>query len=127
MLSSIVTINITHDLWFWLTIFEFFLLIVSGYILFKRKDNVSDTKNTSLRKAKNNQIDMNDLLDNINRSRELYKELSVFCHPDKFVNTTKYRAAEIFFQEITKNRRNYKELISLKERVKIELDIEIAE
>lgn len=37
------------------------------------------------------------------------------CHPDKFVNTSKEKIAEEIFQEISKNKRNYEELVMLKD------------
>ena len=59
-------------------------------------------------------IDMNNLMNSIHRSRELYKELSSKYHPDRFVNTPEYEIAEEIFQRISKNERNYKELTLIK-------------
>ncbi|MBK6902420.1 MAG: hypothetical protein IPH04_06325 [Saprospirales bacterium] len=63
-------------------------------------------------------IDMNNLMNSIHGSRELYKELSKACHPDKFINTDKHKIAEEIFQNISMDKRNYEKLLAHKERAK---------
>jgi curved DNA-binding protein CbpA len=67
--------------------------------------------------------DMKNLVNSIAKSRELYKELSRQCHPDRFVNTDLQPTAEDIFQEISRNKRNYKILLALKERAIEKLNI----
>lgn len=76
-------------------------------------------------KAKNTSIDMNNLMDSINNSNSLYKELSRKYHPDRFVNTPKQELAEKIFQEISRNKRNYEKLTLLKQQAESELDINL--
>ena len=70
-------------------------------------------------------IDMSNIMDSINQSRDLYTKLCSLCHPDRFVNTPKEKIAEEIFQEISKNKRNFKELSLLKTREKIEMDVDM--
>ncbi|MCH3884774.1 hypothetical protein [Tenacibaculum aquimarinum] len=66
---------------------------------------------------------MDALMNNINSSKLLYKELSRVCHPDRFVNSDKQKIAEEIFKNISKNKRKFKELEILKERAINELKI----
>ena len=62
-------------------------------------------------------------MNSIHHSKELYKELSKRCHPDKFVNTSKQEIAEDIFQRISKNKRSYEQLMLIKEEAKSKLDL----
>lgn len=66
---------------------------------------------------------MGNLMNSINNSSELYKELSRKCHPDRFVNSPDQKLAEEIFQEIARHKRNHEKLIALKERAIAELNI----
>ena len=66
---------------------------------------------------------MNNLMDSIHNSRNLYKELSKKCHPDRFINDPKQKIAEEIFQEISENERNFEKLSLLKLRAINELNI----
>jgi chromosomal replication initiation ATPase DnaA len=68
---------------------------------------------------------MNKLMDSINNSKSLYKELSKKYHPDRFVNTSKHLLSERLFQEISKNKRNHENLILLKKQAESELGTNI--
>jgi hypothetical protein len=50
-----------------------------------------------LKNSKNNKIDMNNLMDSMHKSRNLYKELSKKCHPVRFINNPKQKIAEEIF------------------------------
>ena len=62
-------------------------------------------------------------MNSITHSKELYKELSKKCHPDRFVNTHLQEVADKLFQEITANQRNHKRLTELKKQAQNELNI----
>ncbi|HLU86830.1 MAG TPA: hypothetical protein VKZ44_03675, partial [Taishania sp.] len=83
----------------------------------------SDLPKEKLKTAKSTSIDMDNLMNSINGAGELYKELSRKCHPDRFVKSDKQSLAEEIFQEISKNKRNFKALQDLKVRAKNELEI----
>ena len=56
------------------------------------------------------------IANSISKSRELYKTLIVKVHPDKFLDSNKEIATELSAR-ITKAKRNYDELTSLKTEV----------
>lgn len=111
--------------WFWLSIVEFIVIIFLLIRLKKKKTELafSDLPKDKMKTAKSSNIDMDNLMNSINGSRDLYKELSKACHPDKFVNTEKQKIAEDIFQDISKDKRNFEKLLALKERAKNELNI----
>lgn len=111
--------------WFWLSIVEFTVIIFLLIRLRKKKTELafSDLPKDKMKNAKSSAIDMDNLMNSINGSRDLYKELSKACHPDKFVNTEKQKIAEDIFQDISKDKRNFEKLLALKERAKNELNI----
>jgi cytoskeletal protein RodZ len=104
------------SIWLWIALIE---LIIIVWLLFKlRKQNnpqldLKNVKKSDLKKSSED-VNMGDLVNSIYKSRELYKELSKRCHPDRFVNTDLEVIAEKLFQEISKNKRNYKQLVALK-------------
>jgi len=89
------------------------LLII--YILNRRKSA------TGLEALKRQNIDMENVMFDIHRSRELYNELKVKCHPDRFIGLDKMQQAEKIFQELSDNKHNYLKLLELKERINNEL------
>ena len=108
--------------WMWLAIAEFgiiALLILKGKV---------KTKETAKQKFKNESlgqdIDFNNIINSSFNSIQLYDELKVKCHPDKFpTNKDKNRIAVAIFQEITKNKTNIKRLLELKEEAIQKLNI----
>jgi hypothetical protein len=117
--------NGTTSIWFWVALVEFALIVL---LLFRVKKKVADLKfgdlsKDNLRTAKKTDVDMNDVMNNINSSKGLYKKLSRTCHPDRFINSDKQKIAEEIFQEISRNKRNFKKLTELKERATAELNI----
>jgi len=73
-----------------------------------------------------NSIDFDNIINSSFNSNEVYNELKVKCHPDRFPNDdVKNTIAENLFQEITKNKNNIKRLLELKEKAKQELNINI--
>ncbi len=115
--------NFTTRIWIVIAIIEF--LVILFLLLKKKKTNLdySDVNQSEIKKMKNQDIDMDNLMNSINHSKELYKELSKKCHPDRFVNTPLQEVADKLFQEITANQRNHKRLTELKEQAKTELNI----
>jgi hypothetical protein len=113
------------SIWFWIALVQMIFLV---FLVFKLKNKSANHKFKSISKdkirdMKSSDIDMGDLMDSINSSKELYRQLSKQCHPDKFINSQKQKKAEIIFQEITNNKRNYKNLLKLKHRASEELEI----
>jgi hypothetical protein len=113
------------SVWFWIAIVELSIIV---YLLIKVKNQNQNLTFNNIPKSKLNavktaNIDMDGLMQSINGSRDLYKELSKVCHPDRFINTVHEKIANDIFQEISMNKKDFKELTKLKERAKIELNI----
>jgi hypothetical protein len=100
-----------------------FLVILLLLLNKKKKTDFSDLNKSDFKKMKSQDIDMENLMNSITNSKELYKELSKKCHPDRFVNTELQFIAEKIFQEISENKRDYNSLLKLKERAIKELNI----
>ncbi len=117
-----------YSIWFWVSIGEFFVIILLLLNLKKRKYTLafSDLDKSDVKRIKNTKtqsINMDNLMDNIHGSRKLYKELSNKCHPDRFVNKPEQTLANEIFQEITENKRNFEKLNEIKVRATNELNI----
>jgi len=119
------TDSTSFSIWLWIALFEF---VIIAFLLFKLKKKGSDLKfgdlsKEKIRNAKKSEVDMNNLMNSINGSKDLYKELSRTCHPDRFINSDKQKIAEQIFQDISKYKRDFKKLTELKERAITELNI----
>jgi alcohol dehydrogenase YqhD (iron-dependent ADH family) len=117
----------TNNYWMWIAVAEF---LVIGYLTFKlvnkKKVKFEQAGGDILNEAKNSNVDMDNLMNSINKSRQLYKQLSAKCHPDRFpADEEKRKMADELFQDITKNQRNYNKLLELQEEAKQKLNITI--
>ena len=120
ILSNIPSISI----WFWIAMLEFIWilwLLLKTHGQKRRKLDFSEMKKPDLKKS--GSVDMPNLMNSLFHSEELYKELSRKCHPDRFVNTPEQEVAEDIFQRISRNRRNYKQLVLIKEEAQNKLKI----
>ena len=100
--------------------FVILLILVLSKKSLPKNERLQRFKNESM----NHEIDFNNTISSAFHAEELYDELKVKCHPDRFpMNPEKSRTAEMFFQEITKNKHNMKRLLELKEQAKHELNI----
>ena len=112
------------SIWFWIAIIEFMLIIWLLLELQKHKRGKLDFADVNKADLRNSgDVNMDNLMNSIHHSRELYKELSSKCHPDRFVNTAEHEIAEEIFQRISKNKRNYQQLLELKEEAKNKLNL----
>ena len=117
--------SVTISLWFWIALLELIIILLLFWKLNKKQNNLKfgDISKDKMKNAKRSDIDMENLMNSINGSRDLYKQLSRTCHPDKFINTDIHKIAEEIFQEVSKDKRNYNKLIALKQRAEMELNI----
>lgn len=124
--SIITTIfdNLDNMIFFWITISIFGLTLILFFIFKKINKNHSFPYDeiSNIKKYRNSNIEMDNLMENINESGNLYKELSRKYHPDRFVNSPNQYLAQEIFQEITKNKRNVKMLLTLKKRAMEQLE-----
>ncbi|MGR7813784.1 hypothetical protein [Lacinutrix undariae] len=113
-----------------IAVLELLIIVVLLFFIFKisvrnNKDlEFSDIDKKKLKKESiNSGVNMGDLMDNINLSKSLYKQLSKTCHPDRFIGTDKNENAQEIFQEISNHKRDYKKLQELKLRAENELNL----
>lgn len=89
---------------------------------FNKKQNrllLDDIKNDN-----KNEVDMNNIISSMFHAEDLYNSLKVRCHPDKFIHDPELeQKANLLFQDITENRRNFKKLNELKKIAENELNI----
>ena len=108
--------------WMWLAIAEFGIIT---FLILKEQLKPKDTakqrfKNESLKQD----IDFGNIINSSFNSIQLYDELKVKCHPDRFpTDKEKNTIAENIFQEISKNKNNVKRLLELKEEATQKLNI----
>lgn len=112
------------NVFMYISILEAVAIIVLGVLLLVEKQKHSK-KNELKQKLKNSEdTDFGDVFQSAFHAKEVYDELKVRCHPDRFVSSEeKQNIANELFQEITKNKNNYKKLVELKERATKELNI----
>lgn len=110
----------SYNYWMWIAILE--LIIIVFLISFRKKPE--STRVQFKREAKDGNIDFGNIINSSFHVKPLYDELKVKCHPDRFPNDKeKSEIALDLFQEISKNKTNYKKLIELKELAKQKLNI----
>ena|SRR5665647_1533723 len=111
------------SVWLWIAIFEFFVIIFL-FFRWRTHSKTPNFKNSMKEKSLMEEIDFGNIIQSSFHTQPLYDELKVKCHPDRFPNDElKNKVADALFQEITKNKTNYKKLVALKERAKQELNI----
>lgn len=113
----------TKNVWMWLAIAE---LIVIWYILFIHPKRIPkhNSKAKFKKESLENEIDFGNIILSSFKATQLYNELKVTCHPDRFAtDEAKSTIANSLFQEINKNSTNYKKMIELKEDAKRTLNI----
>jgi hypothetical protein len=108
--------------WLWISIIEFVFII---FLVIKHKIKTKDTIKQKFKKESlEKEIDFNNIINSSFNSKQLYDELKVKVHPDRFsTDKEKNIIANKLFQEITENQNNAKRLIELKEEAKQKLNI----
>jgi hypothetical protein len=94
----------------------------------KRKMSLVDSANLSggFSGKKEEEIDMNNIIQSIFHADSLYNKLKIKCHPDRFVHDIKLmEKADDLFKEITENKRDFKKLRELQIIVENELHVTI--
>lgn len=109
--------------WLLIAIVQLIIILILLINLNRKRKQLALSQISELANARINPVDMGALMNDITLSRELFKELSSSCHPDRFTDVDLKKKADALFQEITKNKRSYSSLISLKKRAKDELNL----
>ena len=117
----------TITIWFWVALIELFLITYLIIRLNRKRSPLKfgDILSDKIRNAQNSDVDMDNLMNSITGSKNLYKELSRTCHPDRFINSSKQNISVEIFQEISKNKRDFNKLSELKKRAIAELNINL--
>lgn len=84
--------------------------------LFKKKKNDIEI-NQLINNYKKQKVNMNDLMQSINKSNDLYNKMKIEFHPDKFLNSAFYNEILSHYQEITKSKRDYLKLFEINEKL----------
>jgi hypothetical protein len=111
----------------WISFTEFIIIIgLLTYIRNVRSHSTFDiqTKKQKIKDLQKTPIDMKNIMDNITKSKALYKILSSKCHPDRFTDESIKLKADVLFQEISQNRSNYLKLLELQKEASINLHIQ---
>lgn len=98
------------------------LLLILFFIISNMKMKHSKEYQARQRILREDQIDWNNTM-YVFKAQELYNQLKVVCHPDRFTDPQLNSVATDLFQRITKNKTNYKELLKLQEEARTKLNI----
>mgnify|MGYP003462852693 FL=1 len=117
--------TLLQNLWFWIALAEFLLLLAFILLQFRKRKHIETEAERIKRKVmQEGEIDFGNTLKSAFHAQELYDELKVRCHPDRFpADAEKNRIATEIFQKIVESRNNYKSLLELKARAEQELEI----
>ena len=86
---------------------------------FSRRKEIHRAK----KKVLDEQIDFDNIVSSAFHAKELYDELKIKCHPDRFHDSETIAKATELFQAVTENKGNYEILLKLKDRIYNELPI----
>ena len=114
----------SNNFWMWFALLELFIIFYLIFIIIKKESKKESEKEKFKQEAMEGDIDFDNIINSSFHVKPLYDELKVKCHPDRFPNDKeKNEIALNLFQEISKNKTNYKKLIELKELAKQKLNI----
>ena len=110
------------DVWFYIAMVEF--VIIFFLLLFAFRRGTTRVEKQKLRESIKRDVDFQNIINSSFHATEIYNELKVKCHPDRFIGDVEKNAtANRIFQEVTKNKMNYKRLQELKKEAEESLGI----
>ena len=110
------------DVWFYIAMVEF--VIIFFLLLFAFRRGTTRVEKQKLRESIKSDVDFQNIINRSFHATEIYNELKVKCHPDRFIGDVEKNAtANRIFQEVTKNKMNYKRLQELKKEAEESLGI----
>ena len=110
------------DVWFYIAMVEF--VIIFFLLLFAFRRGTTRVEKQKLRESIKSDVDFQNIINSSFQATEIYNELKVKCHPDRFIGDVEKNAtANRIFQEVTKNKMNYKRLQELKKEAEESLGI----
>ena len=121
-ISKITEADESTNWWMWIALVE--LGIIAYFIVKEKFKSKVSAKQQFKSESLKQDIDFNNIINSSFNSVKLYDELKVKCHPDRFpTDKEKNLIAESIFQQITKNKTNFKRLLELKEEAIQKLNI----
>ena len=103
------------DCWFWVALVEL-LFVVTSVIYIRKIGKFSFSRELKKTIKAEEVIDFDNTMMSAFHSQELYNELKVKYHPDRFPNDAeKNELATTLFQQIVENKNNYNRLLEIKE------------
>ena len=110
------------DVWFYIAMVEF--VIIFFLLLFAFRRGTTRVEKQKLRESIKSDGDFQNIINSSFHATEIYNELKVKCHPDRFIGDVEKNAtANRIFQEVTKNKMNYKRLQELMKEAEESLGI----
>ena len=110
-----------NNKWFFISLIEFVVIILLLYKNRRKKD--LEFADQEIKRSKDADIDMDNVLRSINLAPELYKKLCRVCHPDRFAGKPQEEIANRLFQELQLVQNNYAALTDLRIQIELELGI----
>lgn len=111
------------DAWTVISALEFAVIMFLIFTALRRRESTprmsAMKKNIILEK-----VDFGNILDSAFHAEELYEQLKVKCHPDRFIGDERKNAAALeIFQQLGQYRHDIKALDRIRQRAEDELDI----
>ena len=101
-------------------------IILAVVVVLAKIYRIKHSQNELTRKKVLNEgtINFNATIQSAFHSSDIYDQLKVKCHPDRFVDDPeKMKMADALFQQISKNKNNYKRLLELKAEAEQKLNV----
>jgi hypothetical protein len=109
----------------WTVIAVLELAVIIVLLALHNRKPVVNNKNAELKKkVMAETVDFDNIVNSAFHSVDLYNQLKVKCHPDRFPDDAEMNAKALeIFQQIAKNKNNLKKLEELKQRAINELNV----
>ena len=121
---SVKKVQVDHSLNLWMMIAFIEFGIIVYFLIYNKSKAKDNSKKKFKEEALKNMVDFDNILNSSFNSLQLYDQLKVKCHPDKFPNDPILNSyAVIIYQEISHNKTNIKRLLEIKEEAKLKLNI----
>ena len=113
------------DAWTVISALEFAVIMFLIFTALRRR--VSTPRMSAMKKnIILEKVDFGNILDSAFHAEELYEQLKVKCHPDRFIGDERKNAAALeIFQQLGQYRHDIKALDRIRQRAEDELDVNI--
>lgn len=109
--------------WTVISALEFAVIMFLLFMVFRKRE-LSPRMSAIKKSAISENVDFGNILHSAFHAEELYDQLKVKCHPDRFIGDERKNAAALgIFQQLGQYRHDIKALKRLRQRAEDELDI----